>query len=585
MSNINSIFSTGLSGLMISQAGIDVTGHNIANVNTDGFSRQRVNLDTETPYFSGSAVFGRGVTLESITRVYDDTLAKNIMTENATLEYNTTIQTALEKIEVYFNELEDGSGLGESLREYFNSWQDLSNTAPDETDEAMVKRTALLDAADVLASKINQSFNDIESIREDSDYNISEYVKQINTIAENISYLNVQISRVEAVGDNANDFRDQRDQQLSKLSSLVNASYYERGNGMVAVYVGSNALVDEGTYFNLFAEANSENMGHYDITWGMAGDDEGSVDMTEQIRGGKIGAELYVRDEMLDEYISELDSLSAALIENTNRIHSTGVGLDRLTQITSSNGVTNPSYKFSETPGAFPYEVNDGTLRIAIYDEATGDFVENYDIDIDGDVDNLNSVIAKISAADGDAGGGNIQASISKNGTIKIYSDAGYTFSFAEDTSNFLVASGLNGFFAGDSADDIAVADYLVNNSSLISTGSSGAPGDNTAALEIAEVKFMDAFDDSDVTIDEFYTFFVSKIGSDKHKIDLTVDTKRNALDELELKMEEIKGVSMDEEMTALIQYQRAYQANARFITTVDGIMDKLINGTGLAGR
>ncbi|MGE4496952.1 MAG: flagellar hook-associated protein FlgK [Deferribacterales bacterium] len=585
MSNIFGIFNSGISGLMASQAGIDVTGHNIANVNTAGYSRQTVSLTTQTPNINGSQVFGRGVQITSITRVYDEILAESIRNEQSQLSYYTSIQTTLSKVSVYFNELEDGSGLGESLRDYFDAWQDLANNPTDQAEEALAKRVTLVETTNTLTQKIQSSYNQLESFREEADYNISSYVDEINQLTEALAEINGQIAKVESLGNTANDYRDKRDQILTRLSELANVSVNEKSNGQVTVYLGGSALVDDKVNYKLFAEGDNNNNGHYRITWGTAIDSKGQTDLTSFITGGAIGAELAARDEVVTNYMSQLDELAVTLINETNRVHSLGQGVNRFTQMTSNNGVPNPSFVFSQEPGAFPTEqITKGTMRITVYD-SDGEPAGTYDIDIDPDRDNLNSVIQKISAADGDLTGGKLQASISLDNTVKISTEAGYTFAFTEDTSNFLVAAGLNSYFSGTGANDIKLSNLIQENNLYIATGTSGAAGDNTVAAKLANLKFEKVFEEQGITIDGFYSYFVATLASEKNQADTFVTTITYSLSELQLKMEEIQGVSMDEELTNLMRFQRSYEASARFITTVDSMIDKLINGTGLVGR
>jgi flagellar hook-associated protein 1 FlgK len=337
--------------------------------------------------------------------------------------------------------------------------------------------------------------------------------------------------------------------------------------------------------YKLFAENSENEDGYYNITWGTANDTKGQTDLTQYITGGAMGAELAARDEILTGYMSQLDELAVTLINETNRIHSLGQGTSRFTQITSNNGVPNTSFVFAETAGAFPTaEITKGTLRVTVYD-SEDNVAGTYDIDIDPSKDNLNSIIQKISAADGDMAGGKLQANVSLDNTIKISTEAGYTFAFTEDTSNFLVAAGLNSFFSGTGAGDIQLSTQIQENNLYIATGKSDADGDNTVARDIAGLKYEKVFENQGITIDGFYSYFVTGIAAEKQQVDTFVTTVKYSLSELELKMEEIQGVSMDEELTNLMRFQRSYEASARFITTVDSMIDKLINGTGLVGR
>jgi len=584
MGNILGILGTGVSGLFAAQAQIDVAGNNITNVNTEGYSRQRVSLVTSNSQVTQYGVFGRGVTIENIVQVYDSVLANTIRSETSDLAYYTTTQDALTNIEIYFNELEDGSGLGEAMSEYFAAWSDLANTATDQSDEALIKKQTVVEKADLLAEKIRASYTAMEQVKQQSNNNVKDYVNEINTISQNISYLNSQIAMVEATGQMANDLRDKREILLNDLSKLTNVSVVERTSGQIAVYVGGNALVDEGAYYQLRTAQTSGSDTDFSIFWGTPSSvDKLGVDVTESFSSGKIGGELMIRDSVVQSYMDSLNSLAATLITKTNELHAVGQGSDKLTQITSSSGVKNASYPLSDPAGALPSAVTAGVMRITVYD-SEGNVVNNLDIEIDPKVDTMNSIISKISYADGNPNGGILQASLSQNNTLKIYSESGYSFSFAEDTSGFLTASGTYGFFSGENASNIGVSSLIKENISYLATSKSGALGDNQNAKAIAELKGSKVFSQN-VTLDEYYALFVGKIATDKSTADTYATTKLHLVTEYSKKLESIKGVSLDEEMAEIIRFQRAYEASARFINVVDEMIDKIVNGLGTGGR
>jgi flagellar hook-associated protein 1 FlgK len=580
--NIFGILQTGVSGLFVSQSGIDVTGNNIANLNTEGYSRQKPIITTESPLNATPGPFGRGAKLDSVVRTYDEVLSNTLRNETTAMSYWQNLQTPLERVQQYFNELESGTGLGDAMKDYFNAWSDLANTAPDNSDEAMVKRNALLTKADTLTQKIREDADAIEAIKKESDNNISLNIDKINNLAAKISDLNTQIARFEANGNTANDLRDSRDLLVTQLSEFVNISSSEQSDGKVAIFISGVALVDSSKANKLFAVPNNDNDGHYDIYWGYSGTDKPQINLTDKITGGSLYSDLKARDTYLKKYADELDNFAISLITTTNQLHSTGQGLKRFDQITSTNGVKNPTYLLNEDAGKFPFPVNAGTLRIGVYD-AEGNLSENYDIDINPSKDSLNSIIAKISAADGDPDGGRIQAYISSNNSIKITVENGYTFAFQEDTSNFLVAAGLNSFFKGTSAKDIDISSPVKDDANFIATSLTGQPGDNQNALSIANAKYQKLNNGS--TIDEFYTNFTSSIANDKSQVDTFYNTKNSIVNQLKLKLDQVQGVSIDEEYTNLIKFQKSYEASARFITAVDQMIDTLINNTGLVGR
>ncbi len=580
MSNLMAMMNTGLSGIIAAQVQIDVTGNNMANVKNPNYSRQNVNLKsayiTNTLYGS----FGTGVKVDSITRAYDEILAKTVRNENSSLQYWKNSQTILETVKTYFNELETGSGLGESLQSYFNAWQDLASVPADNSDESYIKRTQVLETATTLAKKINEDRAMLDDVKKTINYDISASVTEINTISESIAALNKKIVAVEADGQNANDLRDQRDGLLSDLSFFAGINVVERPNGEVGVYVAGEPVVDGPNAYKL--EAVSRDDGNYDIVWrtGVQGDTSSTV-ITNRISGGSIQANIQMRDTVLNKYIDQLDSLAKTLIVETNKLHVSGQGLTRFEQLTSTNAVENPTYTISSSYGNLPYDVTSGTFQIKVYNDEG--IAQTLNVSIDPNTDTIYGVAEKISSADGNVTGGVIQATVNKDGTIQITAADGYTFAFGSDTSGFLVAAGFNNFFSGTDASTISVDKHIQDNIKYIACSGSGAVGDNTVALSIAGLKQAELSDG--ITIDDFYSYFVGTIATDKQQVDTFVSTKTLTYNSYYEKLTQVKGVSIEEESAFLIQYQRILQANSRFITAVDEMLSVIINNMGTVGR
>ena len=579
---------TGVTGINASQAQIDVTGHNISNIDNPNYSRQRVNLSASFYQSDQYGAFGRGVNVVEVIRVYDELLARTLRNETSALSYWKSSQSSLNEIKLYFNELAKGSGLGEALRDYFNAWQDLS-TATDHTDESYTKRAQLLASASILATQIRDNRMMFTDLQDRLDYQIKSYVDDINTYAKGIAELNEKIRFVEAGGRyNANDLRDARDALVNQLSYLVGTNVVERPNGEYAIYIAGEPIVDGGTAFQLEAVQNPANGNHYDIVWSTGNYYSKGTVLTDRLSGGALHADIKMRDEVINGYIAELDSLAYTLISETNKVHVSGQGLVRYNNLTSTNKVENPEYKLNHEPGIFPYEVKAGTFQIHIYDETDPEnkaLIATYDIAIDPSNDTLNGVAEKISSADGAYGGGLLEAIVNRDGTVKIMVPNGYTFAFGDDTSDFLVAAGFNNFFKGTSAADIRVDSHIENNPQFIATSNGGAPGDNRNALAMIEVKFAKVMAENNITIDEFYGYFAGQIALDKQQVDIFTVTKQMTVTQYTEKMAQIKGVSMEEEQINLIQFQRVFEANSRYINVIDEMLNTIVNNLGLVGR
>lgn len=589
MSNLLGMMWTGVSGLNAAQTGISVTGNNIANMKTENYSKQTVELVTKKPQYTYNGAIGKGVDVQSIRREYDDLLAKSVRNSNSNYQYYNSMSTTLQNAMLYFNELESGSGLGDALKDYFNAWQDLSNSAPDDTSESLTKRTVLVEAADTLAMKIRDGYQYLEDARTQCDTNIQTEVDAINEITTQIAQLNKEIVSAEAMGQPANELRDMRDGLLDDLAEKTQISTYLREDGSVSVYMNGQTLVDNGTAHILFTEKDPENDNHLKIMWKTDNPNSKPIDMTSFMKGGVIAAQLEVRDNQLKQYQTDLNEMAKKVIEETNRIHATGVGLDKATEYTGKTQVINPEYPLNSTEGALPYEVKTGSFDINIStptgetDDEGNEIYDTKKITIQVNAsDTLKTVLEKINQQ----GANYVNASINLDNTVTIKAASGSYISFGEDTSDFLMATGMNSFFSGSSAQDISIDASIKENPRLIAASEFGAEGDNTNALKIAQLQTTSfSTTKGDVTFSAFYGYFIGEMSSAKSQADTFTATTEMSYTELSTQLMSIRGVSEEEEQVNLVLYQRMYEANSRYINVIDEMLNTLINNLGSAGR
>ncbi|MDE7169227.1 MAG: flagellar hook-associated protein FlgK, partial [Mucispirillum sp.] len=321
MSNLFGLMWTGVSGQYAAQTGISVTGNNLANMKTENYSRQTVELATKKPQYTYNGTIGKGVDVEAVRREYDDLLAKSVRNSNSLYSYYNSMGNTLQYAILYFNELESGAGLGDALKDYFNAWQDLSNTAPDNTSESLTKRTVLAEKADTLAKKIQDGYKYLEDVRTNCDTVIQNEVNAVNELTAQIAQLNVEIAAAESMGQPANELRDMRDGLLDSLSEKTQITTYLRENGEIGVYMYGQTLVDGGTAHLLATESDPSNDNHLKVMWRTDNPNSKSIDVTDLMRNGTIAANLQVRDNELKQYMEDLDSMAKKMIEETNRIH------------------------------------------------------------------------------------------------------------------------------------------------------------------------------------------------------------------------------------------------------------------------
>jgi flagellar hook-associated protein 1 FlgK len=320
MSNVFGILNTGRTALLTQQKAIDVTGHNIANVNTDGYSRQRVNMETNEPYSSQPGQTGTGVRAAEIQRIYDRFLGAQINNENQNLGNWETQKGVLERVEIIFDE-SSGYGLNQAMSEFWNAWQDLANNPSD-----FAGRAALLAKSETMTATFNNIYSNLEQIQTDIDTSIMGTVKEINSIAEWIAGLNQKIALTEVGGQNANDYRDSRDLLLKELSLKINIDSFENSDGKVTVLVaGGRPLVENISSWNLSTQPDVDS-DFQDIAW--TDSDGNLVDITDSISGGKLKGWLEARDVTIPDYLSKLDNLAEGIITEVNDLHKAGLGLN-----------------------------------------------------------------------------------------------------------------------------------------------------------------------------------------------------------------------------------------------------------------
>ncbi|MEA1900168.1 MAG: flagellar hook-associated protein FlgK [Thermodesulfobacteriota bacterium] len=320
MSNVFGILNTGRTALFTQQKAIDVTGHNIANVNTDGYSRQRVNMETNEPYSSQPGQTGTGVRAAEIQRIYDRFLGAQINNENQNLGNWETQKGVLERVEIIFDE-SSGYGLNQAMSEFWNAWQDLANNPSD-----YAGRAALLAKSETMTATFNNIYLNLEQIQTDIDTSIMGTVKEINSIAERIAGLNQKIALTEVGGQNANDYRDSRDLLLKELSLKINIDSFENSDGKVTVLVaGGRPLIENISSWNLSTQPDVDS-DFQDIAW--TDSDGNLVDITDSISGGKLKGWLEARDVTIPDYLSKLDNLAEGIITEVNDFHKDGLGLN-----------------------------------------------------------------------------------------------------------------------------------------------------------------------------------------------------------------------------------------------------------------
>ena len=465
MTDIQGILGIASKALFVQQRAINVTGNNIANVNTPGYSRQRLDMSADVPVNTGIGPLGSGVRASEVERVYQRFLAAQINDETQDLGKWEARKDMLEQVEMIFDESGD-YGLSQTMDEFWNAWQDLSNNP-----SGSVERTVLVAKSQMLVSTIGKNYEDLQTMRHNIDKRLEGAVDQINELSASIADINGKVVSMEADGHTANDYRDQRDQLLKQLSQLIDINSFEDSNGAVTVTVDSGQPLVEGTdQYSLSTQQNASS-GLKDVAWIDAAGNAQVI--TDDISGGKMGGWLAARDSDIPDYMDRLDTLAQNLIDEVNTLHAAGYGLD------GSTGTD---------------------------------------------------------------------------------------------------------FFSGTSADDMAVNSTIVADTNLIAAASSydsvpgDKPGDNSNAIAIANLRDSLTMDSDTATFGDYYGSLLSDVGHAVQQAQAYHDHQDQMVLQLENYRDSISGVSIDEEMVNLVNYQKAYQAAARLVNTAGEMMDTILN-------
>jgi len=307
-------------GLYVQQSSVAVTAHNLANVNTPGYSRQSPVVETMDPQVIGGIYFGRGAALGTITKSYDAFLNNNIMLEMNLLGQWEIKESLLSQAETIFNESGD-TGLNAMMNEFWQAWQDLADHP-----EGLGERAVLQQAGQTIASTFQRMAGDLDRIQSDANNNIVSVIDTINQLNEEIASLNNQIAGTLAGRGNANDLTDRRSYMVEQLSKLIDIRSLEQSNGQITVLTSfGKPLVAESRSWSLSAVAEEARGDLYSVYYN---DGENTLDITENVAGGSLKGLLEIRDEIIPAYMDKMDTLASSLITEVNRMHYTGYGLD-----------------------------------------------------------------------------------------------------------------------------------------------------------------------------------------------------------------------------------------------------------------
>ncbi|WP_058953748.1 flagellar hook-associated protein FlgK [Clostridium tyrobutyricum] len=620
MPGLFSIFNTAKSGLFSQQTAINVTSHNIANANTDGYSRQRANMVTTTPYTmpsmdgaAGAGQLGTGVTVESIQRIRDSFLDYQFRTQNSISGQYSAQDKILSQVENVLNEPTDTS-ISSLMSGFFTSWQSLSTSSQNASTVAQ--------QAYQLTNDLNNVSSQLTKIKTDTNTELKSTIGTVNGYIKQLNQLNQQIQSVTISGQNPNDLMDSRDLILDKLSNEFGISITETDNNGINVTTAdsSTSKVDgdngkapiglDGNPVNIVQTVNSSGTQASTFSY---------VSSIEKVSDGKYSVTYYKKGDtttddnkvtltvnMTEDQAKELDECRVLWSDSDGAAYS----VDGKNTIDGNleNGKTVDFDKLAlfKPPAGELKGYMSVQSKVDGYQDTFNKFAKSLALSVNAIISQSSTFVVD-NPTDGSGEGGinnffvngdqkdSSKYSVTDENNITA---ANITLNVAilNDPSKIKVASKYdsNGDAVGSTTDgNRALAVAQLANSLMNISGVNITSDDGTSTRDdrsdLVKSIFTSNSDLGNVysignavggsTVDNYYDDLVNKIGSDEQESKNMVTYEATQLSNFDQSRESVSGVSMDEEMTNLIQFQHCYQANAKMISTVDELLDVVING------
>ena len=621
------ILNIGTSALLSTQRVLATIGHNIANANTPGYSKQRVELAPRTPQPLGNVIYGRGVEIRNVERVVNQFLDEQV--HSATT--NHAEAGAFHELAAQLNNLlaDAQTGMSPALTDLFNGLQTLADHP-----SSIPSRQALLGDANTLINRFHDQVARYDDVNTAINQRIEESVDRINELAQSIATLNRDIVRLQgqvSVGG-ANDLLDQRDLLLNELSKLVNTRTFTQDDGAVNVLVGNGqTLVVGGTSMTLSTVNNPLDASRTEVAYTVGGV---TAIISDSLSGGVIGGTLNFREDLLEPTRNSLGRLAVVLAQTFNAQHREGMDLD---------GSLGGNFFNVPTPSVGAAAGNTGTITVAFDPNNVGNLTwSDYQLTHNGTdftltrlSDNTTQTLSgagpfnvagvTITVGAAPAAGDTYLIQPTRNGARDIslaLSDVRKIAAAAPVRSRALLTNGSDARISAPEVLDVTDGNllntvtivfnnppttYQINGAGPLLPFSSGANidvngwrvqvtgtpragdqfvvepnnggiGDNTNARLLAGLQSTRILDGGTATYQEAYGSLVAEVGSQTHQSEVSKAALKTLMEHAVNSREQVSGVNLDEEAADLLRFQQAYQAAAQVIATGNAVFQELIN-------
>jgi len=633
------MLKTAVSGLLSFQRALATTSHNIANVNTDGFSRQSVEINANTPSSLGTSFMGTGAHVESIQRSYDQFLSTEVRDV-------TTVHSRLTKFAELAGHIDDvlanpQGGISPALHDLFSSVQDVADDPSSST-----ARSAMVNSAQSLSERFHNIGTRFEQLADNTRAEIGAVVKEINTIVLAISHFNSSIQQINgssSATQHSGDLLDRRDGLLTKLAQKVDISVVYSADNSLSIFIGNGQSMLNGTTINTLAVQPSNSDPEKDAI--VYNGTVGEFDLSAQLQGGELGGLLNFKSDILTTARNSLGRTAIGVAKAVNSQMHEGMDLNgnlgqdffsyKEPQVFNATNNTGSGIVTSEITDIGALTANDysltynGTNWKITSDKGTmatvtnGSVFEGLTLNINGTADVGDRFTIKPTLAGADSinvvqtdprliaaaapirtnsalsnlGDANISAGTVKNSAnlLSGTSIPSVNFSFTSATSFISDATVQTGGVTYAPSVAIPYSQNMQIEANGWQVSLSGVPaagdqfdvqsnldgiGDNRNALKLANLQNQPILNGGTTSFQDDYGAFVGFIGSQTQAANVSLDAHALLLNQAVSRNAAVVGVNLDEEAADLIRFQQAYQAAAQVISAVQNMFDTLLQST-----
>jgi len=554
--SLGSVLNTAKQAILSNLTAINVTGSNIANVSTPGYTRLNPVFNSVGTNTAGSGKEQVGVEISDIQRIYDKYLETQIVTQNAAVGSAAARNNLLTQIEGVLNE-STGNGVNDALSRFWSAWDNLSANPSGEAE-----RSEIVSAAQNLTYVFNQRGEELFTLQQNIDETIAGDVEKLNGYLSDMSALNTEIVRIESSGGSASALRDTRATLLSQISSTIDINYVEHSDGSLYIYLPENGktLVEGSNNWQLTVQPNSSNSNLYDIVF----TNDVNNPLNEYIQGGELGGLLEIRDATLPAYIDKLNQTASGIINKVNAQHMAGYDQDgNIGLLFFEKTLEARDMEVSSTIVADTRKIAASSTLNADGDNATAITAIKDD-----------KIFASLSQILVTVGTGSAVGQINNIG--QVFKDTVSDITLVRGATSSAWTVNNNGGYTSLkilSADNQCVALDLNDNGSVditLNLAGNWTTGDT--------LKFSLSKQDSTTTIGGYYSAFMARVGQDVAGSATALEREQTIAAQNSAQREALSGVSLDEEMLNLIKYQMAYNAASRVTGIVSELMDTLMS-------